>query len=248
MNKSEEWPGGSTTEELIEYFKINPGDKVLDAGCGTLPFPLATHLCDITMGTNPAGRIGSDPVPFNKLGKPFYECSIDKMPFEDKEFDFVYCAHVLEHLNDPQAACQEIIRVGKRGYIECPSSWHEIVFPAGDHKWLVDHERNCLIFREKLDEERQDILGLQYPFIEISKDIDFLEYWKYRYVRKVRNVEFYWENKLDCIIIPIKERKNAKSFSWFYSRPDTQRDKQKIANFIKDTSREMLKTIKKRVC
>jgi len=37
------------------------------------------------------------------------------MPFPDKSFDFVYCAHVLEHVDDPIRACREIMRVGKRG-------------------------------------------------------------------------------------------------------------------------------------
>ena len=194
-------------------FGIGKGEKVLDVGCGARPFPLATHLADLSL-TNNSGRFGL-PIPPSNL--PVYECSVESLPFDNSDFDFVYCAHVLEHVKDPVAACRELVRVGKRGYIECPRSWTEYVFHAPDHRWLVDHEQNCLIFREKLEEEKRDFLGIQYSIFSWLRDPGFRNYWNSREIRAVRNVEFYWEGKFNFLVISKKERKNAEAFNGFYS-------------------------------
>src|SRR5215472_12267630 len=98
----------------IHDFHIEPGHKVLDVGCGARPFALATHLADLSLKNNSA-RFD---LPIPLMGRPFVECSVEALPYRDKEFDFIYCAHVLEHTKDPARACKEIMRVGKRGYIE----------------------------------------------------------------------------------------------------------------------------------
>jgi SAM-dependent methyltransferase len=40
---------------------------------------------------------------------------IQKMPFEDNEFDVIICNHVLEHVEDDKKAMAEILRVLKKG-------------------------------------------------------------------------------------------------------------------------------------
>lgn len=182
----------------FRYFNIKPEDKVLDIGCGARPFVLATHLADMSLHDNSA-RFDL-PVPVGN--RPFFECSVEEMPFQDHFFDFVYCTHVLEHVKNPAKACEEIMRVGKRGYIECPRSWVEYVFHSEDHKWLVDHEKDCLIFREKLDVEKKDFLGLQYKIFDWLKDSGFRKHWNSSDIKSIRNVEFYWEEKFNYLIIP----------------------------------------------
>ena len=186
-------------------FNIKAGDKVLDIGCGAMPFLLATHLADISLEDN-SGRFE---MPIPTMNRPFYECSVEEMPFGDKFFDFVFCSHVLEHVKNPAKACREIMRVGKRGYIECPRSWVEYVFESQDHKWLVDHEKNMLIFREKRDEERRDILGLQYSIFDWLRDPGFRNHWSSDSIKAIRNVEFYWENEFQFKVIPKEQRLNA---------------------------------------
>lgn len=45
----------------------------------------------------------------------------DKLPFEDKSYDFVISSHVIEHFYDPIAAIKEWARVAKKYiYIICP--------------------------------------------------------------------------------------------------------------------------------
>lgn len=197
---------------LQNRFRIRKGEKVLDAGCGASPFLYATHLADVSLTDNSARF--DRPVPPTHL--PFYECSVMSMPFADKEFDFVYCSHVLEHVADPAAACREIMRVGRRGYIECPRSWTEYAFHAMDHRWLVDHERNCLIFREKLDEEKRDHLGIQYSIFEWLRDHRFRAHWDSPQMRAIRCVEFYWEGEFNFLVIPRSQRNNAGAHGSFY--------------------------------
>ena len=136
-------------------FGIGKGDKVLDIGSGHLPFPLATHLADIAVTDHAYGRAG---VPFRHIdGKPVYECSVENTPFADKEFDFVYCSHVLEHTKDPERACRELMRIGKRGYIETPTKGKDIFLNSAkisNHTQHVELCGDCLVFTDYTPEEQ----------------------------------------------------------------------------------------------
>jgi ubiquinone/menaquinone biosynthesis C-methylase UbiE len=130
-------------------FVIDPADKVLDVGSGNNPFPFATHLADIALTDDRYGRAGA---PFKTVdGRKVYECNIESMPFEDGEFDFVFCSHVLEHVADPSRACEEIMRVGKRGYIETPTRAKDLWLNCGaasNHRWYVELDGKTLLFTE----------------------------------------------------------------------------------------------------
>src|SRR3546814_19845275 len=54
------------------------------------------------------------------------------MPFADGVFDHVICSHVLEHVPDPGAVIEEMIRVARSGYIEVPlaASSKNLEFPS----------------------------------------------------------------------------------------------------------------------
>ncbi|MBN2143138.1 MAG: methyltransferase domain-containing protein [Candidatus Aureabacteria bacterium] len=149
----------SYQKEWID-FTIQPGEKVLDIGSGAYPFPLATHLADLYEGetTHRSEKLIKD-------HRPFYQYHIESMPFSDKEFDFVYCSHVLEHVSDPAKACNELMRIGKRGFIETPTKTSDILFNfprlKNHHKWHIEILGNTLIFMEWKEKERKD-LGTNY--------------------------------------------------------------------------------------
>jgi ubiquinone/menaquinone biosynthesis C-methylase UbiE len=127
-------------------FNLRVNDKVLDIGCGGDPLPQATTLLDISFETmsNRArqGRLRKD--------KQFVVANICQLPFKGKTYDFVYCSHVLEHVDNPIAACREIMRVGKRGYIETPTFGKDMLFAwaKGRHKWHVVAINEYLCFFE----------------------------------------------------------------------------------------------------
>lgn len=141
-------------QERIFDFNIKPDDKVLDMGSGHIPFPLATHLADIAIQDHHYGRAG---VPFKHIaGKPVFECDIESTPFEDKEFEFVYCSHVLEHARNPERACRELMRIAKRGYIETPTKAKDIFLNSAkisNHNFYVEAVDGRLIFTPYTDEE-----------------------------------------------------------------------------------------------
>ena len=149
----------SLYQSRIYNFDLKPSDKILDVGSGNIPFHLATHLVDITIENDNLGRAGAA---FEHVdGIPVYECNLEKLPFEDNEFDFVYCSHVLEHVAEPNKACSELIRVGKRGFIESPTRGKDIwlnTAKASNHRWAIEKIDNKLIFTEY---DREEIEGLQ---------------------------------------------------------------------------------------
>ncbi len=148
-------------------FCISKGEAVLDIGSGNHPFPLATHLADLKTDDN-FDRGGAE---LHKDERPFYKINIESMPFQSKEFAFVYCSHVLEHVNDPIAACREIMRIGKRGYIETPTRASDMLYNFSRlHRWHVAKAENALIFVEYSDRERQGT-GIRY-FIDQQKNTE----------------------------------------------------------------------------
>lgn len=141
-------------------FGIKTSDKVLDLGSGNHPFPLATHRIDLFVENN-FHRGG---VKFVRDNRPIYVANIESLPFRDKEFDFIYCSHVLEHVDDPQKACKEIMRVGKRGYIETPTRLSDMVYNFSYlHRWNVNVVGKSLIFIEYSERERKGT-GTSYFF------------------------------------------------------------------------------------
>jgi SAM-dependent methyltransferase len=136
-------------------FPIKDGDRVLDIGSGAYPFPLATHLTDLF-----EGETTHRAEPLVRDHREFSLCNIEALPYGDKEFDFVYCSHVMEHVPDPAKACEEIMRVGKRGYIETPTRTSDIMFNfialKNHHRWHIVLAQNTLIFCEWADKERRD--------------------------------------------------------------------------------------------
>ncbi len=69
--------------------------------------------------------------------KSFVKITEKKLPFQDKEFDFVIASHVIEHIEDISYFLNELSRIGKRGYIEVPSRLEDnLVFEnKKDHLW-----------------------------------------------------------------------------------------------------------------
>ncbi|MFA6006076.1 MAG: class I SAM-dependent methyltransferase [Patescibacteria group bacterium] len=117
---------------------------IADIGCGDHPYEEATIFVDKFPETN--NQRGSDLVV--PAGKKFVHGDIENLPFGDKEIDFLHCRYVLEHVENPARACQEIIRVAKRGYLETPSIFWMFLFRRSHnkHRWIINIENNKLVF------------------------------------------------------------------------------------------------------
>ena len=141
---------------------LGPEAKVLDVGGGMFPLGAATHVIDFLPYQKPKSWHGNGTFKFSK--DTWYVCDInrDKFPFENNFFDFVFSSHTLEDIVFPFNAMDEIMRVGKEGYIETPSLGWEItkniqgkgICGAQHHKWCVkldEIDSNCILFIEKSD-------------------------------------------------------------------------------------------------
>lgn len=180
-------------------FNIRQGEKVLDIGSGADPFPLATHLADFYKGET-THRFRS----LKLDSRPFIICNIESMPLSEKEFDFVYCSHILEHVENPAIACEELMRIGKRGYIETPTKTSDILFNfirlPYHHKWHIEVLDNTIIFMEWKDSERKD-MGTNFFYMQ------FQSKWK-NPVQEImdNNRELFvnmmmWQDRFDYIVI-----------------------------------------------
>jgi ubiquinone/menaquinone biosynthesis C-methylase UbiE len=154
------------TAQLIHrrHLKQYIGDakSILDVGCGNKPLRVATCIADKFPDTythkgkvhteNPKGMIKMLP------GVKFVEATLPNLPFKDKEFDFVFCSHVIEHVDDVAAGLQELARVARRGYLECPRWWFEYVDCTPFHKWFIDFDGTELVCKKKTGVEMQHLL------------------------------------------------------------------------------------------
>jgi hypothetical protein len=142
---------------------LKASDIVLDIGGWARPFNRANYVID----AEPHGTRGD----FGKLlaaqggqqecftKETWFQrdvCERTPFPFADKVIDFVVCSHTLEDVRDPLWVCSEMIRIGKRGYIEVPSRLAEScrgVEPHqvgwSHHRWLVEIKDNSILFLMK---------------------------------------------------------------------------------------------------
>ena len=170
----------TTREHTISMIKKNKHWKVLDLGCGTDGFKSANVFADIE---NYCSHY-----PNNR----FVCTEASETPFKDKEFDFVFCAHVAEHVSDPIKFFNELSRIGQRGYIETPTPFFDNLVegnsnpPPHGHVWWVryDDVNNEMIFKPRL----QLVAEAAQP-----EDTTFL----LPFFRESMITELYWENTID---------------------------------------------------
>tara|TARA_Y100000768_G_C23817552_1_gene604889 strand:- start:6 stop:518 length:513 start_codon:yes stop_codon:yes gene_type:complete len=133
--------------------------------------------------------------------KTFVKITEKKLPFKDKEFDFIIASHVVEHVEDVSYFLNEIMRIGKKGYIEVPTKLEDnLVFENKKaHLWhlVFDDVKNKIIISDKI----------QYfePIFSIGTIKKFNEYFRESLV-----IELFWDetiefekNKID----PIQKKK-----------------------------------------
>ena len=171
-----------------KWLKENSHLKILDLGCSLENYwPEANHFADIDDFEES----------FKKLNLKYTQIFPDqKLPFQDKEFDFVILSHVMEHVPNLIEFKNEIERIGKAGYIELPSKLNDnIVFGCDEekygHKWWFefDDDEQKLLYTPKVD--------------AIEKFLSVAQVWKFqKFYEDSFVLQFHWKDKID-----LKERK-----------------------------------------
>jgi SAM-dependent methyltransferase len=140
----------------FQYLHLEPGCRILDAGCGT-----GRHACEAFRfrGVN---VVGIDLKKEHLSQARDCLCSIQqegngswmtakadviKLPFKDEVFDIVICSEVLEHIANGESAVAELLRVLKPGkdlVVSVPSFLPERIcwaLSAGYHREVGGHVR-----------------------------------------------------------------------------------------------------------
>jgi SAM-dependent methyltransferase len=106
--------------------RLAPGARVLDLGCGRIGLRALEPELDIT-GVDLVERPGY-PGPFVRAD------ATAGLPFEDDQFDLVYCSSVIEHVAPVKRAAfaSELRRVGRGWFVQTPA----FSFPIEPHSLL----------------------------------------------------------------------------------------------------------------
>ncbi|NLR94586.1 class I SAM-dependent methyltransferase [Flammeovirga agarivorans] len=183
---------------------IDPSWRVLEIGGGHNPHPRANVVVDKYDNTNNGHRAGDIVV---RKGQEFILADGENLPFEDNEFDYVICCHVIEHVENPTQFVKEMTRVGKRGYLEMPSLMGEYLVPKGSHEW---------VFMDIDD----TVVGLKKNSVgPIGEDLDFGDFFLYYLQREsiafkllietypnILTVRYEWEDSLAIEMNPTDEK------------------------------------------
>ena len=130
--------------------------------------------------------------------KKFIRLENKKLPFKDKEFDFVIASHVIEHVEDVTFFIKELERVSKKGYIELPSTLEDnLVFEnKNDHLWHLEFDdiKNQLLIKKRI----------QYiePVITVSTAKKLSKYFRQSLI-----LELFWEKSIE---FSVDEKSNFK--------------------------------------
>jgi len=183
---------------LHKRLNIKPSDFVLEVGSGHNPMHRSDILSDkyVENCRQRGGKIKID-------NRPFIQCDAHKLPFKTDSFDYIICRHVIEHLDNPGEFLEEISRVGKRGYIECPSLIWELLHPTRDyHKWYILEVKNTLVFKKKPLSACKSIFGTLFE----TKHGGIANTLEYRiFAKKFENiflVKHEWKGNVRYVIEP----------------------------------------------
>ena len=167
--------------------------KILDIGCGYRANKHASVLADV-----------QDLSDFYKQ-KRFIKINEKRLPFEDKEFDFVIASHVVEHVEDFEFFLKELERISTKGYIELPTRLGDnLVFEnKTDHIWWFTYDdNNNLITVSK----RNQLID---PFITVSIAKIFEKIFRESLV-----IELAWEESIEYKIDDQIRQENFEKISF----------------------------------
>ena len=213
-------------------FATVPRGAILDIGSGSNPFWRANILMELFLedDSRRSGKLIID--------RPMVCGDIHEIPFVDKAFSFVHCSHVLQYLNNPEKAIQEMTRVSKSGYIETPSEIHEFLdLNFALHRWAISLEDDILVFREKPQ------YTSAHPLVEALKNRKNRTWQLIRKHHDQINILFcFWQEEVkyriercDCPIELNRTKDNPSSASGYAVNPRKQKLKLMLGKILSGT-------------
>jgi ubiquinone/menaquinone biosynthesis C-methylase UbiE len=176
------WGPNNLVINMIEQLCLhNKHKRILEIGPGKIPFTLATDF------------IGS-----NETIKNYIDIDIDKdkIPYDSSSFDFIFCRHVLEDIQNPDIALHEIFRVSRfGGYMETPSPLIEITKDVDAHE--LSH-RYCGYMHHRYivwsNIQKNEIYFLPKYSCILDHMLDITDETKMHLYDLINNYPVYWNN------------------------------------------------------
>ena len=170
----------TTLNHVNSILKQHTNWKVLDIGCGYTAHDRANYVADVQDFSN-----------HYKDKKKFVLIKEKKLPFKDKEFDFVIASHVIEHVEDFPFFINELQRISSQGYIELPTRLGDnfIFENTTDHIWWFvfdDIKKHLVAWKRNQNIE---------PFLSVASGKKISDMFRESFV-----LELFWKNKIDFII------------------------------------------------
>jgi SAM-dependent methyltransferase len=180
-------------QKAIVEPRIPAGSAVLDVGSGHDACPRASVLADFFPGdtVHRDREIRED--------RPLVVCSVERLPFLKGAFDFVICSHVLEHVDSPLRAAEELARVARAGYVETPAYGKDIWVGTGHmHRWQVVEFEGALYFFEYSQRQREAHVAS--PVMGLWAQPDFHPWQEFYWDRQdLFNACLLWEGRLPAV-------------------------------------------------
>ena len=189
---------------------IRANDFILEIGSGHNPKTQAHILCDkfIDDDTQRGGRVVAD--------RPMVEADGQYLPFADSAFDYIICAHVLEHVEDPELLISELTRTASRGYIETPSEIAERLYGWPYHNWRVNLIDGKLVLQKKVDKSQ---FGQLFHLLA-TQDKNYARFHLLHH--DIFLVRYEWHGQIDYKIVPpdveVLDLKSAETIAELLSR------------------------------
>jgi len=169
--------------DVLQLLSRNPEWNIVDLGCGKSgACPLANVLVDKNDWSS------------SMMGREFIVHDLEQLPlpFEDKQFDFCWASHILEHMKNPVEFLKELVRISNSGYIEVPTPLIDNLVSGDDfrdphgHKWWVyfDDTKEKMILRP-----RRHIVHKTVDIPELNK--------LYPFFRSSFVLELHWEGSIN---------------------------------------------------
>ena len=177
---------------------IKRGDRVLEVGGGQNPHPRSNVIVDKYVDDN-----------FHRSGdlkvlkhQEFLNADGENLPFKDKEFDYVICCQVLEHVENPARFLSEQFRVAKKGFIETPSLLGEYLFPKDSHKWILHEHKDVLYLVDK----KKINFTVGYDLCELIQDYLPKHSIGFKIIQRthpnIESIRIEWEHNFNYVVEP----------------------------------------------